>query len=50
MHPRTRPPSPAGIRGPVRYDADILDVDRNLLGAAIELHHELQARSIGHIA
>ena len=47
----TDPAALAGrIRAPVRYDADILDVDRNLLDAAIELHHELQARSIGHIA
>ena len=47
----TDPATLAGrIRAPVRYDADALDVDRNRLDAAVELHHELQARSIGHIA
>ena len=41
-------PRPHVFRIPVHYDAGALDVDRNLLAAAIELHHELQARSIGH--
>ena len=40
--------APHVFRTPVHYDAGALDVDRNLLAAAIELHHELQARSIGH--
>ena len=38
------------FRTPTRYDADALDIDQSLLGAASELHRELQTRSIGHIA
>ena len=45
----TDPATLAGrVRTPAHYDADALDVDRNRLDAAVELHHEWQARSIRH--